>query len=205
LQLIVEEAIDRWAESKVVDEADLARLEEVTFQIADLSGLALGQAAPDIILIDVNAAGYGWYVDETPWEDLEFGLRLDDLELMAASTSPAFGRMDLLTVVMHELGHVLGYDDLDPSVGALMSGTLESSTRRLNDSTPESLKLVQMDAVPGAEMDTLFWGARENSNSWLEDLLVNLGGRYRNPFDPTDKIKISIPGNNGGEERKGHH
>ena len=206
LGMIVEEAVDRWAEWKVVDENALRKLENVTFQIVDLSGLALGQTTPDTILIDVNAAGHGWYVDQTPGEDLEFGVRLNEVELAAISTSPAFGRMDLLTVVMHELGHVLGYGDLDPNAQNLMSGTLDAGTRRLNDSMSESPNLVQMDRVPGGEAEraSMLWGSKQGQGSWLEDFLVNGAGKNANPFDPTDRIKISIPGNIGGGNKKLH-
>jgi hypothetical protein len=162
----------------------------------------LGQAAPDIILIDLNAAGHGWYVDETPGDDLEFGLRLNELELMAASTSPAFGRMDLLTVVMHELGHALGFGDFDPNAGAVMSGTLESGTRRLNDSATQSRKLVQMNSVPGGGASSLLWGAKDSKASWLEDFLVDLAVKNDNPFDPTGQVNISIPGVDGGNKKK---
>jgi hypothetical protein len=152
----------------------------------------------------VNAAGYGWYVDTKPADDLEFGLRLNELELMARSASPAFGRMDLLTVVMHEMGHVLGFEDLDPNAGALMSGTLDASTRRLNETTADSPKLVQMDNVAGGGVSSLLWGNKDNKASWLEDLLVDLGGKNDNPFDPTGKIKISIPGAKEASRKKVH-
>ena len=42
----------------------------------------------------------------------------------------AVDRIDLLTVVEHELGHMLGLSDLDASVGSLMSGQLANGTRR---------------------------------------------------------------------------
>jgi len=190
----VDEAIDRWAEAKVVDEVALSRLESVTFLITDLSGLTLGQATLDGVLIDVNAAGHGWYVDATPGDDLEFGLGLGELELMATSTSLAFGRMDLLTVVMHEMGHVLGFKDLDPNAGALMSGTLDAGTRRLNDGTPETPKLVQMDRVPGsdAERESMLGRTKDGKSSWLEDFLVDMGGRNYSPFAPGINSKIKI-------------
>ena len=38
--------------------------------------------------------------------------------------------MDLLTVVEHELGHVLGLNDLDASLNDLMSSTLSDGVRR---------------------------------------------------------------------------
>src|SRR5207248_5326016 len=49
-----------------------------------------GAEAPGVIWIDVNAAGHGWFMDVTS----------------AQSVTP--GRVDLLTVVAHELGHALG-------------------------------------------------------------------------------------------------
>jgi hypothetical protein len=85
-----------------------------------------------------------------------------------------------------------------------MSGTLDAGTRRLNDDTQESPKLVQMDRVPGgdAERASMLWGTKQGRGSWLEDFLMNGAGESYNPFDPTGKIKISIPGNNGGGSKK---
>lgn len=104
-------------------------MDQVTFQIADLDGLTLGQATSDSVVIDVNAAGYGWFVDETPWDDTEFGISGNNGELRADDFREASGRMDLLTVVMHELGHVLGYEDLT-SPRDLMCESLSSGVRR---------------------------------------------------------------------------
>ncbi|MCU0595158.1 MAG: hypothetical protein MUC98_06825 [Desulfobacterota bacterium] len=202
LQGIVAEAIGRWSQAVILDGSAEEALTKVRFQIADLSGIALGQAAPDLVLIDLDAAGWGWFVDATPFNDVEFGLSLSDVEKTALATSPAFGHMDLLTVVMHEMGHVLGFEDLDPNAGALMSGNLDASTRRLNDSTPESPKPVEVDDLAGRDMSISLWGAKDNKASWLEDFLVDLGGKKDNPFDPTGKVNISIPGANGGSKKK---
>src|SRR5262249_49475897 len=77
------------------------------------------------IWIDRDAAGTGWFIDATPWEASEFQGGFADHELRAAPGSPAFGKMDLLTVLEHELGHVLGLDDGDESeevMGAFLGG-----------------------------------------------------------------------------------
>ncbi|MFL5337504.1 MAG: matrixin family metalloprotease, partial [Geminicoccaceae bacterium] len=55
----------------------------------------------------------GWFVDASPWDNEEFAGHGNGGELLAAPSSPAFGRADLLTVVLHELGHVLGLGHTD--------------------------------------------------------------------------------------------
>jgi len=129
---IVDEAIDRLAGVLLLDESTLALLHEINFEIVDLGGMNLGQATDTIVLIDDDAAGFGWFVDPTPFDDTEFRRENTDGELLAKHSSLAYGDMDLLTVVMHELGHVLGYEDVDPGTADLMSATLDASTRRLN-------------------------------------------------------------------------
>src|SRR5439155_10160063 len=67
-----------------------------------------------------------------PADDSEFALAVTGRELSAGPGSPAFGRMDLLTVVEHELGHVLGLEDLDAQISPheLMTDTLAAGVRR---------------------------------------------------------------------------
>ena len=72
-----------------------------------------------------------------------------------------------------------------------MSETLDAGTRRANDSTSESPKLVQMDRVPGGEVASLLHGTKQGQSSWLEEFLVNAGRNY-NPFEPKAKIRISL-------------
>jgi hypothetical protein len=152
-------ALTYWsATGLTADEMD--RLQSVSFVLADLPDAMLGGATSSTILIDVNAAGYGWFVDDSPFDSSEFTLDADG-NLVADADSEAFGRMDLLTVVMHELGHTLGYDDLDAAeaVNDLMSESLNDSQRRL----PE------IDDADASDIDDFFSAITGGDNPLLNN------------------------------------
>ena len=119
-------------ESKPLTDQQSALLDQVTVGIANLSGAQLGAASGTSITIDTNAARYGWFVDGTPLAHEEFGSIGPD-GLVALGESAASGRMDLLTVLLHELGHVLGHDDDHSEIDSdsLMYGSLNTGIRRL--------------------------------------------------------------------------
>jgi hypothetical protein len=122
------QAVDIWSATPGVAWHQQAILQSVDVQISDLPGARLGQAFGSTITLDVNAAGWGWFVDPTPWDDNEFVSEGDSGLLTADNDSTAEGRIDLLTAVMHELGHVLGERHGEDGV---MQATLELGTRRL--------------------------------------------------------------------------
>jgi Ca2+-binding RTX toxin-like protein len=194
---IIQEAINRWTNSPLGGESALALLDNVTFTIADLPGLTLGEAIGNTVLIDTDAAGYGWFIDPTPHDDTEFKPQGRGGELVALTSSPAFGDMDLLTVVMHELGHVLGFADVNPQTQTLMSATLSTGERHAavnaNSQTQESSpKLVVMESAdPVASIPT----AMEQAKSlWLTNFLVNSAQNSYNAFNANDEIRIKISG-----------
>jgi hypothetical protein len=105
----------------------MARLSSVKLAIADLPAATLGLATPKTILLDATAAGYGWFIDPTPLDDWEFEPDADLDSVLPISQS-----IDLLTAVLHELGHLLGHDDEDPAshLDNMMSATLTPGIRK---------------------------------------------------------------------------
>lgn len=59
-----------------------------------------------------TATGRGWFVDWSPWDDDEFLRSRARDELQARRGGAADDHADLLTTVMHELGHELGLPDV---------------------------------------------------------------------------------------------
>jgi hypothetical protein len=92
---------------------------DVRVELMDLDGPYLARAAADVIRIDLDATGYGWFVDATPQDDHEFAFDAARGEWLATSEGRASGRIDLLSVMMHEIGHLRGEDhaaaDADPA------------------------------------------------------------------------------------------
>jgi DNA/RNA endonuclease G (NUC1) len=59
------------------------------------------------ITIDTDANGVGWFIDLTPQDHSEFGTGTGTY-LIAEPNSAASGKYDLLTTILHEMGHTLG-------------------------------------------------------------------------------------------------
>jgi FG-GAP-like repeat/Matrixin len=132
LAIIVDAALARWADAGLTP-GELDRLRGVQWSVADLNGDYLGLSTRNTIALDVTAAGFGWFVDPTPNGDEEYEHLLAEDSLRAAPRTRADDEMDLLTVVLHELGHILGleHDDAVQTPQSLMSSTLPPGLRRL--------------------------------------------------------------------------
>ena len=127
----VQAATTRWIEAGIPAEA-VARMQAMTFEMTDLPDGQLASANSTQVKIDATAAGYGWYVDLSPMEDSEFDIPVRGKERQATEYSSAFGQMDLLTVVMRQLGRALGREKLrlESPQGWLLQNTLSTGTRR---------------------------------------------------------------------------
>ena len=126
LQPIVNEAIALWSNAGV-DAATVQKMRQAQFVISDLPGAYLGETEGNVIYLDTNAAGNGWFVDSTPALNEEFTSSGSGQQLQAVDPR-ALDRIDLLTVVEHELGHVAGLSD-DALAGDIMNGVLGTGAR----------------------------------------------------------------------------
>jgi Ca2+-binding RTX toxin-like protein len=204
LDSLIDASVTIWIGCTLFDEAMLNLLDGLTFVIADLTGEILALTVGNTVLIDIDAAGHGWFIDPTPYQNSEFKPQNNDEELVANETGPASGYMDLLTVVMHELGHVFGFGDIDSSESttALMSDTLDEGVRRLpvgsSGKIENSDTLISLDFTPDESAAEASLSKLISINPWLTNFLVN--GAYEDVHDPNRDICIVLDsGDDEGE------
>jgi hypothetical protein len=198
----------RWTEALGAGDPRLAALGDIHVTLADLEGDTLGYFDGANIVIDFDAAGLGWFVDLSPTDNAEFNPAADSTTLVATFDSDALGRMDLLTVVTHEIGHALGFGDNELGY-APMSEDLAIGTRLLlptlssgAGNSPKGGRTAGVDTVPvppvidwqrtpfGADVASL--SAPPGRPSWMSDFVQYLG---KSEFErsPNAKIKLPIP------------
>jgi RHS repeat-associated protein len=121
-------AIDAWRAAGL-GAADVRELEGVSVQVGNLGTSILGLETAGTITINQTAAGYNWYVNASTGSNQASGLVGPGGETVARAGSPAADDVDLLTVLEHELGHVIGLAD-NTQAGDLMDITLGLGVRR---------------------------------------------------------------------------
>jgi len=115
---IVRQAIAAWSAAGISAEQTFILLNTPVY-ITDLPGAFLGMSSPDGIWIDKDAAGHGWFIDPAPADNSEFANHLSANKLVATLGSPAYGKMDLLTIIEHEMGRPLGLQERPDAPGIM--------------------------------------------------------------------------------------
>jgi len=99
--------------NKAVSDASPYQLNSFTVTFADLpdssTGKTTGTGPSASITLDKDAAGHGWYIDPTPLDNTDDYLPTSNPNIWQAKPgSEAQGKMDMLSVLLHEYGHALG-------------------------------------------------------------------------------------------------
>ena len=115
-------------------------LASVSVNFADLPGGAVGQAVGNTITLDTNAAGHNWFIDTTPADNSEYLPTSNPYEWLAKEGTAAYGKMDMLSVLLHEYGHALGIEHSADNHD-YMATTLTPGVRRMPSA--EELALMQ--------------------------------------------------------------
>ncbi|MHB1556933.1 MAG: hypothetical protein ACYC61_05585, partial [Isosphaeraceae bacterium] len=122
VQVLLPRAIAAW-NAAGLDAADVRRLSTVPVRVGDLGTSILGLEAAGTIEINSTAAGYSW----------------------TTGPAPVAGGVDLLTVLEHELGHVLGLLD-NATAGDLMDTTLTPGVSR--SPSPADVAAITAEQAP---------------------------------------------------------
>ena len=164
VQALVPAAIGAW-QAAGLDAADVRKLESVPIQVSNLGTTILGLEAGGVITINQTAAGYNWYVSAGSGSNQAFGLAGPDGESLARPGSPAADEVDLVTVLEHELGHVLGLPD-NAEDGDLMDITIGLGVRRVPSSADLAAVASSSNiAAPGQAVPLVTNGRRARSQS----------------------------------------
>jgi len=125
LMTVVDAVLDDWLTQDYIGIDQYEQLKLTRFFLTDLPDDLLGLAKKDAVYVDTTAAGNGWFVDGTPLGKEEF-VNSSDGTLYARANADAIGQMDLVSVVTHELGHLLGLSHDD---GSAMNEILAAGVR----------------------------------------------------------------------------
>ena len=196
LQPVVAEATARWAATELTAE-QVATLARVQYAVVDLGGAYLGLAdsATNTIRIDDDGAMLGWSVVRGH-SSLGRGRMTSDEGPMAV------GGIDLLTVVMHELGHLLGHDHsaaglMAPMLGAGLARAPATPDELLPDLSPFSAgrtaaggqtrgQVAWQTGAAAWDFGTASWVSRRGGS--VEDVFAQWGDDSASSADGSDAV-----------------
>ena len=207
-----------WTAALGAGDVRLNALTTINVQLGNLGNGVLGQTAANTIIIDAAAAGWGWFVDASPFDNGEFTTRLSDIAFAATPGSQAYSRMDLLSTLLHEMSHAMGMEteeglavtteSLDAGVRVLPAGgSLRLDGARFLTMTPAALASNTGASSNGNQSGNnaplINWEALSNAprrgpvgpdpmeQEWLNDFLGINDADDKN--NPNKKIRVFVP------------
>ena len=123
----------------------------ISLAFDNLSGSKVGEILGSNVTLDFTAGGHGWFIDATPGENEEFLPTSNPNVWVARPGSAAEGKMDMLSVLMHEYGHALGLDH-STDANDVMAALLQPGVRKLW-SESDLAKLNEVIASNSPEQD----------------------------------------------------
>jgi Matrixin len=172
-----------WQRSTTLS-AVLANASQSLTAFADLAATALGETTGEglsaQITLDTTAAGHSWYIDPTPLDNTDDYLPTSDPTIFKAKAgSAADGKMDMLSVLLHEYSHALGLEH-SGNVADFMAASLQSGVRKL----PSAAELTLMSQLV-AEL--------KNADGEALTLALSQGERGQdNPFAPSPLSALGL-------------
>jgi hypothetical protein len=160
---VFDEAVARW--QSLLGAAQTARLRNARIEIVDLPQNILGIASSNVIYLDINAAGRGWFIDSTPWDDIEFA--------RGRGWGLAKDKVDLLSVLAHELGHVLGFSDEHEANSSIADSVMD-------DELPTGVRRIPAaNSLPSAHPDRQLNDALWAQIDWFDRVSALKHRRFR--------------------------
>ena len=162
--------------------AILSTASGVTYTFENLPSTAVGettgQGLSAQITLDTNAAGHGWYIDPTPLDNSDDYLPTSDpMVWQAKAGSAAAGKMDMLSVLLHEYGHALGLEH-SANGADFMAASLQPGVRKL----PSAAELTLMSQL-----------VAELKNAGGEALTLALSQGERGQDNPSSPLPSPSP------------
>ena len=136
-----------WTAALGAGDSRLAALADAQFNVGNLPDDRLGVTIGHQVTIDSNAAGYGWSLD--------------------LSGRPQSGRMDLVSVVAHEMGNVMGVAEYGHETASITSPTLRPGVRLQPYGWQQEEGGAASTAVPSRERPDIGWDGRAELAAWL--------------------------------------